>query len=220
MVSTDAPVCTFSWMSKIRFFYSKTFHWCIIAFGTLVRIAQFLYNRSLTEGEAALALNIINKSYTDLLQPLDHTQAAPVGFLFIQRFMVTLFGNTELAMRTFPLLTGITSLFLFYSIAKRILKPSALSFGLILFAAGDHLIYFASEVKQYSADVCWALCIILIALQLVQHRKKVTPISKLPTFRKAGNLRIDVTFSQTLHLKDVRVAKATHRNKEYWRIMK
>jgi uncharacterized membrane protein len=140
------------------------------------RIAQFLYNRSLTEGEAALALNIANRSYTELLQPLDHAQAAPAGFLVIQRFFVALFSNTEMAMRILPLLAGIASLFLFYAVAKRILKSSALTFSLILIAAGDHLIYFASEVKQYSTDVFWALCIIILTLWLMEHRRRLLPV--------------------------------------------
>ena len=95
----NVRVCPLERISRIRFFLSPAFYWCIIGFGALLRVAQFLYNRSLTEGEAALALNIIEKSYSQLLHPLDYAQAAPVGFLIAQRFMASLFGTTEMAMR-------------------------------------------------------------------------------------------------------------------------
>jgi len=176
MGCTDAPTCSLPRVSKFRFFHSQTFNWCILCFGALLRIAQFIYNRSLTEGEAALALNIINKSYADLLQPLDFAQAAPVGFLISQRFMISILGNTEMTLRMIPLIAALASLILFLDVAKRILKPTALTIGLILFAVGDHLIYFASEVKQYSTDVFWALCIILLALWLLKHKNSLVPV--------------------------------------------
>ncbi len=54
--------------------------WTIIYFGILVRVVQYLSNRSLWNDEAALALNIVNRSYLELLQPLDYDQGAPIGF--------------------------------------------------------------------------------------------------------------------------------------------
>lgn len=173
-MDTDTP--SSSWTQKLHFFRSRTFHWSIIAFGTVLRIGQFLYNRSLTEGEAALALNIVNRSYDGLFQPLDYVQAAPVGFLLVQRFMILLFGNTEIAMRLFPLVAGILVLVLFYYVARRILTPTARTIGLIIFIVGDHLIYFASEVKQYSTDVFWTLCIILLVLWLIKHKTALLPV--------------------------------------------
>lgn len=152
----------------INVLYSTATLWIIIVAGIVLRIAQFLYNRSLTEGEAALALNIVERSYLDLLKPLDYFQAAPVGFLFVQRCAVNAFGTAEYALRLFPLVTGIIALFFFYHCAKRILTKEAIPIALILFAVGDHLIYFSSEVKQYSSDV---LCVLLIVTLFVAVQK-------------------------------------------------
>jgi len=121
--------------------YSPTAHWIVITVGIVLRVAQFLYNRSLTEGEAALALNIIERSYMDLLKPLDYFQAAPVGFLIIQKYAANVLGATEYALRLFPLVAGIIALFFFYHVAKRILTKEAIPVALILFAVGDHLVY-------------------------------------------------------------------------------
>jgi hypothetical protein len=144
----------------------------IVMLGIVLRIAQFLFNRSLTEGEAPLALNIIERSYAGLLQPLGHVQAAPVGFLLIQKLCVYLFGTGELALRLFPLAAGITALFLFLLVAKKTLEGSAVPIAVLLFAVGDHLIYFSSEVKPYSSDVLICLLILLVCLWVLQQGMK------------------------------------------------
>lgn len=80
-----------------------------------MQLSQYLYNRSLWADEAVLALNIVNRSYLELLQPLDYDQAAPIGFLIVEKFAVQLFGDNEYSLRLFPLLSGIISLLLFIS---------------------------------------------------------------------------------------------------------
>jgi len=157
-------------------FYNKKTYWAVIGGGIILRIIQYLYNRSLTEGEAALALNIIQRSYGELLQPLDYVQAAPLGFLMLQKFMTNLFGSHEYALRLFPLIAGIISLFLFFDIAKKTINEKAIPIALILFAAGNHLIYFASEVKQYSSDVTFALLILLFALTILENKYRYKDI--------------------------------------------
>ncbi|MGB3340565.1 MAG: glycosyltransferase family 39 protein [bacterium] len=149
---------------KFPIFTQKRISFLIILVGIILRLAQYIFNRSLTEGEAALALNIIQRSYAQLLKPLDYVQAAPVGFLLLQKFVSNLFGTNEYALRLFPLIAGIGALFLFYEIAKKTLSKQSLIIGLILFAVGDHLIYFTSEVKQYSSDVLVALLLIWLAI--------------------------------------------------------
>lgn len=159
--------------AKNSLFSSRIIPWLIIGVGAVLRIAQFIYNRSLTEGEAALALNIVQRSYAQLLRPLDYTQAAPVGFLLLQKFMSTLFGLSELGLRFLPLITGIGALFLFYKVAKKTISEQSLTIALVLFAVGDHLIYFASEVKQYSSDVFIALLIIWLAILVFDKKFEI-----------------------------------------------
>jgi hypothetical protein len=154
----------------IQFFGSDKAPWIIIGSGIILRIAQFLYNRSLTEAEAPIAMNIVHRSYSELLQPLDFTQTAPVGHSIIGKFFVEIFGNNEYTLRLFPLIAGIIALFLFYKIAKKIISHEALSISLILFAVNEHLIFFSSDVKQYSSDVAIALSIILMAFYVMSKK--------------------------------------------------
>src|SRR5207249_2944193 len=79
----------------------------ILGFGVIVRCVQYLANRSLWLDESMLALNITHRTFTQLLQPLDYDQGAPFAFLIIERAFVQLLGNSEYALRLFPLLAGI-----------------------------------------------------------------------------------------------------------------
>ena len=150
----------------ISFFSSPKLAWIIVGFGILIRLVQYLYNRSLWADEAVLALNIVDRSYLGLLQPLDYDQAAPIGFLLVEKLAVQLLGNNEYALRLFPLFSGIISLLLFYQLAKRFIPKAAIPIALALFASLNYLVYYASEVKQYSTDVAIALISCLVAVHL------------------------------------------------------
>lgn len=132
----------------------------LILFGVAVRVVQYASNRSLWRDEAALALNIVNRSPDQLLQPLNYDQGAPVGFLLIQWLAVNVLGNSEYALRLLPLVAGIATLFLFYVIAKRVVGTTAALIGLALVAASHYLIYYSAEAKQYSTDAALGLLVI------------------------------------------------------------
>ena len=74
---------------------------CLI--GAIVRLTQYFANRSLWLDEAMLANNIVPRSFSDLARALDHGQVAPIGFLWIEKALVSILGNNEFALRLFPL---------------------------------------------------------------------------------------------------------------------
>lgn len=143
---------------------SDALAWTIVAFGALLRIAQYAFNRSLWVDESFLALNIVERSFGGLTQPLFHNQAAPIGFLWLEKLAVLVFGSSELSLRLVPLLASLVSLVLFLFVARRVLAKAAAPVALALFAVSDQLIYYASEVKQYESDVAVALGLLLAAL--------------------------------------------------------
>ncbi|MDQ8155451.1 MAG: hypothetical protein P3B98_12400, partial [Gemmatimonadota bacterium] len=53
--------------------------WCAIVLGLVARTWALSQRGSLWLDEASLALNIMTRSFGELLQPLDWGQAAPVG---------------------------------------------------------------------------------------------------------------------------------------------
>ncbi len=86
----------------------------ILFVGAILRLRQYFSGRSLWADEAMLALNIVNRNFAELFQPLEYDQGAPLGFLLVEKLFNTLFGRTELVLRFFPLLAGLASLWLFY----------------------------------------------------------------------------------------------------------
>ena len=148
----------------------------IILFGIFVRVAQYLSNRALWGDEASLALNIVNRSYLELLQPLDRNQAAPPGFLWVEKALTQILGNNEYALRLFPLICGIVSLIAFYKLGKWAVSAIALPIALILFACLKYTLYYATEVKQYSSDVMISL---LLCLLLIPLREQMLNIKRI-----------------------------------------
>lgn len=142
--------------------------WLMILAGGLVRMIQYLFNRSLWADEASLALNIVNRSYIELLQPLDYQQGAPIGFLFLEKLATQIFHRNEYSLRLVPLLGGLITLVLFYYLLRRYFQNNAIIFGLILIGFLYPFVYFSVEVKQYSTDVTVALCCFFIARQTEQ----------------------------------------------------
>src|SRR5579864_5051728 len=146
--------------------WSQTLTWAFVTLGVLLRIRQYLFNRSLWLDESMLSLNIIRRSAAELAKPLDYAQAAPVGYLWLEKLAVHYFGTGELALRLVPLCLGIASIALFALVARNFLPPSAATIAVGLFSVSEPLIYYSSEVKQYSSDVAFALILCLAAIPL------------------------------------------------------
>ncbi len=135
--------------------------------GILLRLRQYLTGRSLWVDEAMLALNIVNRNFMQLFQPLDYDQGAPLGFLLIEKLFNLLLGRSEYALRFFPLLLGMLSIWLFYLLLKRVTTGMGLIAALALFVFNPRLIYYSSEVKQYIVDVVATLALLLLAAPLL-----------------------------------------------------
>jgi hypothetical protein len=135
-----------------------------------LRLVAFLQDRSLWFDEACVALNVLERSYAELLQPLDRNQGAPVGYLFAAKLLVGLFGGSELVLRLPAFLGSLAALGLFAWVALRVLPRPAALVGLGLFAVSPHLIAYAAEAKQYSTDVTAVLVLLAVALPLLEGR--------------------------------------------------
>ncbi|MCS7018627.1 MAG: hypothetical protein RMJ87_00805 [Cytophagales bacterium] len=162
--------------------HQKAVKYIIIVFfviGVITRANQFFYNKSLWVDEAMLALNVVERDYKQLLQTLDYNQMAPVGFLLISKFVGSLTKYADWGLRLVPFLTALASLYLFWLLLRYLLPENANRLvqliSVILFACSFRLMYFASEFKQYSSDVFWALLVLLVSLRadLLQKPKRL-----------------------------------------------
>jgi hypothetical protein len=134
----------------------------LVAAGALFRVRWYFHWRSLWLDELFLAHSILHRGFGELLlKPLDYWQAAPVGFLALERLCVDLLGNGERALRLPSLLGGVASVPLFYLLARRLLSLRGTLLALLMFASISPLIHYSAEVKPYSTDVAFSLAIML-----------------------------------------------------------
>jgi len=140
----------------------------ILALGAGLRLHAYLANRSLWVDEAMLALNVVTRSFGDLLAPLDAQQLAPIGFLFLTRLAVILFGSHELALRLVPFLASLVSLPLMAAVARAVGSRRLVLIATGLLAVAPSAIYFAQEFKQYSSDVAMALLLLWPAMRVLR----------------------------------------------------
>jgi len=189
----------------------------ICALGILVRSVQYLSNRSIWLDEARLLLNIVERSYLDLLRPLDHNQAAPPGFLLVERLNLELFGNNEYALRLFPFICGILSIFVFYQLAKQLLPKSTFLIALVLFNCMPRLVYFSSEAKQYSSDLFVAL---LLTWLLYHWRDRVLNLKQQLLLGLAGVVAIGFSHPAVFTLGGTEAALFLMAGKQRWHRLK
>jgi hypothetical protein len=137
--------------------------WMIVALGVLLRVWEYLDFRQLYQDEGHLLRNLVGRAPFDFHHVLEDDQMAPPAFLVIERILVQLPLDVRASGRLFPLICAVISVFLMRGVARRYLDRRAVPIVLALFAMGDHLLYYASEIKQYSTDLVVALLALLLA---------------------------------------------------------
>lgn len=132
----------------------------LCACGVYIRFREYLLNRSLWLDEATLALNIIDKSFSQLMtMPLENA-SAPLGFVLLSKMVTMAGGDSEYALRFIPLCAGLVSLILFIQFLRQYGDRRAVPLALILFSLSYALLRYSTEFKPYSSDVLIALLIL------------------------------------------------------------
>lgn len=140
--------------------------------GFSIALYQYLFNRSIWLDEAKLALNILDRDYLGLAQPLDSGQVAPILFLWLEKFNIQVFGANELALRLLPLLAFFISILLVVKVTSLLTNNKMITwYTTALFCLSPRLIYYASEVKQYSIDVMIILLLYYVFLKSYKTKK-------------------------------------------------
>lgn len=139
----------------------------LYSIGIILRLIHYLGNRSLRNDEAALTLNILRRSFFELLQPLDFMQIAPPGFLWILKLLTELFGGSEYALRLIPLAGSIAALYLMYRLLVKLAGQQAAFVGLVCLILSKKMIFAAADIKQYSTDAAIILWLYVLVSQIL-----------------------------------------------------
>ncbi len=118
-----------------------------------LRLAVYLFDRSLIIDEANLARNIIEKDFIAFFSSLDYEQYAPPLFLCLEKLITQIFGISSLSLRFIPSLASVLSIILFYKISEKYIPSRFLFFPIIIFSVGLLFSRYGTELKQYSTDI-------------------------------------------------------------------
>jgi hypothetical protein len=173
--------------------------WAVIAVGALLRLARYAANRSLWADEGSLAVNLTGRSFLQLAAPLQLEQAAPIGYLWLEKAATLALGESEPALRLVPLLAGLGALPLFYGLVRDLMERREALIAIALFALSEPLIFYASECKPYAVDVF---------VTLVVTRAGLASVRKGASARGAAGLALAGTIGLWLSLPAVFVCAA------------
>ena len=136
----------------------------VVAAGATLRLVYYFSKPPFSADESSLALNVMHRSYGTVLERLDFNQAAPPGFLLLQKLIVEAVGPSTEAFRLLPLLASLGTLLLTYPVGRRLIGERAAILALALVAVSEPLISYGATNKQYSVDVGVALGLTFAAL--------------------------------------------------------
>ena len=147
---------------------------CVLGIG--LRLRFYLQARPLWLDPAMLALNILDKGPRELFGPLDWNQAAPVGFLRLEKAAVAAFGDSELALGAVPFACAVAALLLFALVAWQAFHPAVAAVLVLPFAVSATAIFYGAEVKQYSADLLAVAFLLWATAETVRRRADATSV--------------------------------------------
>lgn len=143
----------------------KQLIWTFLLLGLMARFVRFFLCFPLWEDECFLCYNFIHRGYAELLQPLIYHQVAPYLFLSVEISLSNLLGFNEYVLRLFPFLCSLAALFLFYHLARRLLKGTPLVMAVAIFAVAYPCIRYAAEAKPYGSDLLVSLVLFTLAVE-------------------------------------------------------
>jgi hypothetical protein len=172
---------------------------CATVAGTALKVYQWYFSRPLWLDEQMVLLNVRDRAVPDLIGPLWMDQAAPLGWLVLQRGVVTMIGTSDRDVRALPVLFGIATLWVAWWMARHSMKPLAAAIFVALCGISQWMTFYALEAKPYSADAFCALTLLASGVWAAEGTKE-QPVSLSRMFLWWGIASVAqwVSFAATL----------------------
>jgi hypothetical protein len=137
--------------------------------GLAARCVRYFLRFPFWEDECFLCVNLIDRDFRGLTQPLNYHQVAPVLFLWLQLAVVKLLGFHELSLRLVPFLAGLGSILLFWRLARRCLTGLPRLLAVAVFCVTYATIRYSAEAKPYGVDLLVGLVLLTFTVNWLQR---------------------------------------------------
>jgi len=150
---------------------NTTLFYAIFAAGVGIRLFHLIYNRSLWMDEVYLSTSLVKMSANELVSnSLYYQQKAPIGFLLATKLFVNVFGNKEIFLRIFPLISGLLSMLIFIPVSRFFLKNQAALLAFTIFCLSPALVYHSVEIKQYSTELLGTVLSLFLFIKFKEEK--------------------------------------------------
>lgn len=166
--------------------------WIRIAFfatlgvGVLWRCVRYFGQFPIWGDEAMLLLNILERDFIGLTQPLRYAQVAPVLFLWLEKTALLVFGPGEWSVHLFPWLAGLIALGVYWHACNKFFSPTVAGLAIGVLAVAYYPVRHACEVKPYAFDLCFAVIYLWLTLEYLRTRNPLTPSPSPLEYRGRG----------------------------------
>lgn len=150
-VAVSRPVAD-AWSGSLVFWFTLL--------GLGLRALHYLRCPDIWYDEAVLLVNVLDKSFLELLGNLPYEAPPPPLFAWLERAVYLAFGDSMYAMRLVPFLASCGAMLLVPVVARRILSAAAAPWAVLLFAVSDRMLWHACEAKQYALEVFIAIAML------------------------------------------------------------
>ena len=147
-----------------------------VLMGISLRLLRLGLNFPLWGDEAFVALNFFDSDFASLTKPLRHYQIAPLGFLWLEKTAVLLFGTSEFTLRITPCIAGIFAFLISFKAAQNITPPKTALLTLAIMAVSYYPIRHSCEVKPYAFDFLAASIFLWLGSNALKNNATSRPI--------------------------------------------
>ncbi len=135
----------------------------VIAGGIITSVYMNFVGRSLWFDEAALAYSLSTRDLFEIAsRGLDYVQAAPIGWLYIEKFFTLIFGNTDFVLRVPSILYYVGTLVIMYLFSSDILDMDLPLLPVAFTASMPVILQYSNMFKPYMADCFFALLLLYV----------------------------------------------------------
>ena len=139
----------------------------LAAVGLIARAVRYLLRFPLWGDEVAMAANLLDRGWHDLLKPLEYDQVAPLGFLWAELASVRALGLSEYSLRLPAFVCSLASVVLFLRFAGRMVQGASLVLAVGIFAVSYPCIRYAAEAKHYGCELLASVLLLWLLAQWI-----------------------------------------------------